>query len=162
MGLVTFGSIAGIILIVFGYKQMEDQFLWLPFAPSYELALYLMPIAAILLVAGNMPCNISRLVPHSMLTGLASACQWRFGLDHYLRHIWRLCFISSVLARAKSAKAATDLPRRDCGGNRSGGLLGDVAVSRSAERCRTGGLNALGVACRPLPKVLFYNALFSR
>jgi uncharacterized membrane protein len=71
MGLVTFGSIAGIVLIVFGYKQMEAQFLWLPFAPSYELAIFLMPIAAILLVAGNMPCNISRLVPHSMLTGIA-------------------------------------------------------------------------------------------
>ena len=71
MGLVTFGSIAAIILMVFGYKQMEAQYLWLPFAPSYELALYLMPLAAILLVAGNMPCNIARLVPHSMLTGIA-------------------------------------------------------------------------------------------
>lgn len=71
MGLVTFSSIAAIILMVFGYKQMEAQFLWLPFAPSYDLALYLMPIAAILLVAGNMPCNISRFVPHSMLTGIA-------------------------------------------------------------------------------------------
>ena len=70
MGLVTVGSIISIIMIVFGYKQMEAQFLWVPLAPSYELALYLMPIAAILLVAGNLPCNISRYVPHSMLTGI--------------------------------------------------------------------------------------------
>lgn len=71
MGLVTFGSIAAIFLMVFGYKQIEVQYLWLPIVPSYELALYLMPLAAILLVAGNMPCNIARLVPHSMLTGIA-------------------------------------------------------------------------------------------
>ena len=71
LGLVTFSSIAGIILIVFGYKQMDAQLLLLPFAPSYELALYLMPLSAIMLVAGNMPCNISRFVPHSMLTGIA-------------------------------------------------------------------------------------------
>jgi uncharacterized membrane protein len=70
MGLVTVGSIAAIIMIVFGYKAMETELLWLPLAPSYELALYLMPISAILLVAGNMPGNIPRFVPHSMLTGI--------------------------------------------------------------------------------------------
>lgn len=71
MGLVTFGSIAAIVMIVFGYKAMEADLLWLPLASSYDLALYLMPISAILLVAGNVPCNIARFVPHSMLTGIA-------------------------------------------------------------------------------------------
>ena len=70
MGLITLGSILSIVMIVFGYRQMEASALWAPMASSYQLTLYLMPIAAILLVAGNMPCNISRIVPHSMLTGI--------------------------------------------------------------------------------------------
>jgi len=71
MGLVTFASIVAIIMMVFGYKQTEVEVLWLPLPPSYALALYLMPIAAILIVAGNIPNNIARYVPHPMLTGIA-------------------------------------------------------------------------------------------
>lgn len=71
MGTISLASVIGIALIVFGYKQAEMSMLWVPLPSAYALALHLMPIAAILLVAGNVPCNISRFVPHAMLTGIA-------------------------------------------------------------------------------------------
>ena len=70
-GLVTVVSTISLIMVVMGYQQTSYQQLWLPLPASYQLANYLMPIAAILLVAGNLPGNISRYVKHPMLTGIA-------------------------------------------------------------------------------------------
>lgn len=70
MGTISLISVIGITLIVVGYKQVEMSLVWVPLPSAYALALHLMPIAAILLVAGNVPCNIARFVPHSMLTGI--------------------------------------------------------------------------------------------
>ena len=71
MGLVTIVSTISLIMVVMGYQQTSYQQLWLPLPASYQLANYLMPIAAILLVAGNMPGNIGRFIKHPMLTGIA-------------------------------------------------------------------------------------------
>ena len=71
LGLVTVVSTISLILVVMGYQQASYQQLWLPLPASYQLATYLMPIAAILLVAGNVPGNIGRYIKHPMLTGIA-------------------------------------------------------------------------------------------
>ena len=67
MGLVTVLSVISLILIVMGYQQKSYQQVWMPLPSSYELAIYLMPIATILIVAGN----IGRRIKHPMLTGIA-------------------------------------------------------------------------------------------
>jgi uncharacterized membrane protein len=71
MGVVTIGSVISLIMVVMGYQQASYQQLWMPLPASHELATYLMPIATILLVAGNVPGNIGRYVKHPMLTGIA-------------------------------------------------------------------------------------------
>ena len=71
MGTVTVLSTISLVMIVFGYQQASHQQLWFPLPLSYQLATYLMPIATILIVAGNIPGNIRRLVKHPMLTGIA-------------------------------------------------------------------------------------------
>lgn len=71
MGTVTVLSTVSLVMIVFGYQQASYQQLWLPLPSSYQLAAYLMPIATILIVAGNIPGNIKRFVKHPMLTGIA-------------------------------------------------------------------------------------------
>lgn len=71
MGTVTVLSTLSLVMIVFGYQQASHQQLWLPLPSSYHMATYLMPIATILIVAGNLPGNIGRVVKHPMLTGIA-------------------------------------------------------------------------------------------
>lgn len=71
MGLVTVLSVISLILIVMGYQQTSYQQVWMPLPASYALASYLMPIATILIVAGNIPGNIGRHIKHPMLTGIA-------------------------------------------------------------------------------------------
>ena len=71
MGLVTVLSVISLILIVIGYQQTSYQQVWMPLPSSYELGIYLMPIATILIVAGNIPGNIGRRIKHPMLTGIA-------------------------------------------------------------------------------------------
>ena len=55
MGLVTVLSVISLILIVMGYQQTSYQQLWMALPASHALANYLMPIATILIVAGNIP-----------------------------------------------------------------------------------------------------------
>ena len=71
MGLVSVLSVISLILIVMGYQQTSYQQVWMPLPSSYELAIYLMPIATILIVAGNIPGNIARRIKHPMLTGMS-------------------------------------------------------------------------------------------
>ena len=71
MGLVTVLSVISLILIVMGYQQTSYQQVWMPLPASHALANYLMPIATILIVAGNIPGNIGRHIKHPMLTGIA-------------------------------------------------------------------------------------------
>ena len=71
MGLVTVLSVIGLILIVMGYQQTSYRQVWIPLPASYALANYLIPIATILIVAGNIPGNIRRHIKHPMLTGIA-------------------------------------------------------------------------------------------
>ena len=71
MGLVTVLSVISLILIVIGYQQTTYQQVWSPLPASSILTNYLMPIATILIVAGNIPSNIGRYIKHPMLTGIA-------------------------------------------------------------------------------------------
>lgn len=68
--IVTILSVISLVMIVLGYQRASYQQLWLPLPAAHELALYLMPVATILIVAGNIPGNIGRHVKHPMLTGI--------------------------------------------------------------------------------------------
>ena len=70
-GLFSLGALAGLTLIVLGFRQAEFVALWPPFPFGRSLAISLMPVAAILVVASNMPNNIKRWLKHPMLLGIA-------------------------------------------------------------------------------------------
>lgn len=70
-GTVTLLSVASLVMIVLGYQQASHTELWLPLPASHLVAVYLMPVAMILIVAGNIPGNIARHIKHPMLTGIA-------------------------------------------------------------------------------------------
>ena len=71
MRLVTVLSVISLMLTVMGYQQTSYQQVWMPLPASCALANYLMPIATILIVAGNIPGNIELHIKHPMLTGIA-------------------------------------------------------------------------------------------
>ncbi len=70
-GLFSLGALAGLVLIVMGFRQAEFEPLWAPLSFGRDAAFFLMPIATILVVASNMPSNIKRLLKHPMLLGIA-------------------------------------------------------------------------------------------
>ena len=63
-------SLVGLILIIFGYREMDYISLWNPLENAREITFWKMPVALILNVAGNLKCNINRFVKHPMLTGV--------------------------------------------------------------------------------------------
>ena len=69
-GIFTLLSLAGLILIVVGYRDADTTSFWFPVNYGRELALYLMPISFVLLAASNMKSNIKRIVRHPMLLGI--------------------------------------------------------------------------------------------
>jgi uncharacterized membrane protein len=75
-GLFSLASIAGLVLIVFGYGQMQglvrgNPGLWTPPTWIKHVVLLLMIPAAILLVAAYVPSRIRSAVRHPMLVALA-------------------------------------------------------------------------------------------
>lgn len=70
-GLFSLGAFAGLLLIIFGFRAAEFTPLWAPLPAGRGLAMSLMPIAAILVIASNMPNNLKRFVRHPMLIGIA-------------------------------------------------------------------------------------------
>ncbi|TAK50713.1 MAG: NnrU family protein [Gammaproteobacteria bacterium] len=65
-------SLAGILLILRGYGQVEDRALWT--APEFArgLAIAVMPAALILLVAAYLPTRLRARLRHPMLIGIAA------------------------------------------------------------------------------------------
>ena len=69
-GLFSLIAFAGLALIVLGFQQAEFVPLWDPLSFGRGLAISLMPVAAILVVAANIPNNIKRWLRHPMLIGV--------------------------------------------------------------------------------------------
>ncbi len=69
-GLFSVGALVGLILIVLGFRQAAFTPLWAPLPFGRDLAIMLMPVAAILVVSSNMPNNIKRFLRHPMLIGI--------------------------------------------------------------------------------------------
>jgi uncharacterized membrane protein len=74
-GLFSLVSAVGLVLLVFGYGQMQglgrgNPQLWIPAAWSKHLAFLLMLPAMILLVAAYVPSRIRTAVRHPLLTAL--------------------------------------------------------------------------------------------
>jgi len=61
---------AGFMLIVWGKAKSDHIALWEPPAWSIPLALWVMPLAFILLVGAYVPSNLKRLTAHPMLWGV--------------------------------------------------------------------------------------------
>lgn len=70
-GMFSLLALAGFLMIIFGFRASEFEPLWAPWASGRGVTIMLMPIAAILVVAANMPNNIKRFVRHPMLLGIA-------------------------------------------------------------------------------------------
>ena len=65
-------SLAGLLLIVRGYGQVDDRVLWTAPESARGLALAVMPVALILLVAAYLPTRLRAWLRHPMLIGIAS------------------------------------------------------------------------------------------
>lgn len=70
-GLFAAAALLGFVLIVLGMARAPSQGLYAPPTWGRAAALWLMPLAMILLAAANMPSNIKRLTRHPMLWGVA-------------------------------------------------------------------------------------------
>ncbi len=63
-------SLAGLGMMIYGFKLSPFVPLWDPLPWGRAVAVLLMPVAVILLCAADMPNNIKRIVRHPMLLGL--------------------------------------------------------------------------------------------
>ena len=70
-GVFSLVSLAGFVLIVYGFMQTEFVPLFDPLPWGRDLAYALAPVAMVLLVASNTPNNLKRFLHHPMLIGIA-------------------------------------------------------------------------------------------
>ena len=130
-GLFSLASIAGLVLIVLGYGQMQglgrgNPELWIPPTWIKHVVLLLMIPAMILLVAAYVPSRIRSAVRHPMLAALTI---WAFA--HLLANgdLASLLLFGSFLAFAVIDRISVTT-RASPGplGNAKGGALHDMAV----------------------------------
>ncbi len=69
-GIFSLVSLAGFVLIVYGFSQTEFIAFMDPQPWGRTAAFWIMPVAIILLVASNTPNNLKRFVRHPMLIGI--------------------------------------------------------------------------------------------
>ena len=69
-GVFSLLALAGLLLIIFGFRASTFEPLWAPLSFGRGMTIMLMPIAAIFVVASNMPNNIKRFVRHPQLLGI--------------------------------------------------------------------------------------------
>jgi len=63
-------ALIGLIILIMGKAQAQLIPLWQPPAWGADVALFMMPLAFILLVAAYIPSHIKRLTPHPLLWGV--------------------------------------------------------------------------------------------
>lgn len=66
-GAFTLVSLAGLALIIVGYRSSDFIHVYVPLESSRAIAHALMPFAFLLIVSANFPCNMKRFVRHPML-----------------------------------------------------------------------------------------------
>ncbi len=69
-GIFSLISLAGFALIIYGSMHTESIYIWTPPFWGGLVTFGLMPFAFILVVASLLSSNISRIVPHPMLSGV--------------------------------------------------------------------------------------------
>ncbi len=68
-GFYSLVALAGLVLIVWGFGRAPADLVYVPPTWGRTLALVLMPVSLVLIVAGNLPCNIRRALKNPMLIG---------------------------------------------------------------------------------------------
>ncbi len=68
-GVYSLIALAGLVLIVIGFGRAPLEPIYAAPAWGRTLALVLMPVSLVLIVAGNVPCNIRRALKNPMLIG---------------------------------------------------------------------------------------------
>lgn len=71
-GLFSIISLAGIVLMVIGYKSVESSLLYVPPVWGRKITIVLMLVSLVLFAAANMPGNVKRFTRHPMLWGLVT------------------------------------------------------------------------------------------
>lgn len=99
-GIYSLVALAGIVLMVIGYRdaQAVSPFLWVPPVFLMHLNLILAPVALVLVIAGSVPAGyIQKALKHPMLVGVKL---WALG--HLLANgdLFSLIFFGSFLAWA--------------------------------------------------------------
>ena len=65
----SLASLAGLVMIGFGYAKAEFAYLWQPPVWGYDAALYAMALAFVLIAARSMRGHIRKILRHPMLIG---------------------------------------------------------------------------------------------
>ncbi len=73
----SLASLAGLVMIGFGYARADFVAFWQPPAWGHDAALYAMPLAFILIAAGDLKGHIRKILRHPMLIGF-----FLFGTSH--------------------------------------------------------------------------------
>lgn len=110
-GLFSLMALLGLVLIVLGWRQAPNDFLFAPSPLARQLATPVVTLAVVLVVAANLPCHLRRWVRHPMLIGVALWSIVHLLANGGLRETWlfgsflafSLFDLASVLLRGKRA-----------------------------------------------------------
>lgn len=69
-GLIALPSLAGLVLIVMGWRSAEVSFIYIPPAAARVPGLLLVAVGVYLFVVANRPSRVKRVIRHPQLTGL--------------------------------------------------------------------------------------------
>lgn len=106
-------ALAGLALIVIGFGRAPADLVYVPPGSGRTLALVLMPVSLVLIVAGNLPCNIRRALRHPMLIGTLLWALAHLAANGELRSIVLFgAFALWVVADLISLTVRTDPPAR--------------------------------------------------
>lgn len=62
--------VIALVLLVMGWRQMPPTSVWVPPAAMRHLTMLLVPIAAVLFIAGRLPTDLKRWIRHPQLTAV--------------------------------------------------------------------------------------------
>jgi uncharacterized membrane protein len=71
---IAFKSAVGLVLIVFGWRSSQPEWLYTPGPALHSVGMALVAVAVYLFVVANRPSGIKRLLRHPQLTGVLLWC----------------------------------------------------------------------------------------